>query len=158
MNNRDEIAGLITALDKMAPAGMALGLHIAFTAPRFMIQTYPRKWLEIYNAKGLLYHDPVVQWGFQNNGTIRWRELAEDDPKDVMGQASRFGMTHGVMVALSSSNIRSFGGFARSDRDFLDVEIDELESIVNQLHHATEHMSDEDIQALRDMSDRLTRG
>ncbi len=46
MDSRAKIARLITDVDAASPAGFALGLHIEYTTPRFMFQTYPKKWLE----------------------------------------------------------------------------------------------------------------
>ena len=160
MDNRAKIAGFITEVDRMCPAGFALGLHIDYTTPRFMFQTYPKKWVETYNARGLLMHDPVVQWGFEHTGFIRWRELVDDDPKGVMGQAKRYGMSHGVTISTDVGKSRSVGGFARSDRDYLDVEIDELHDLVMRLHHETlalKELSDSDVIALKMLSSRLTR-
>lgn len=160
MTNRAKIAGLITDVDKASPAGFALGLHIEYTTPRFMFQTYPKKWLEIYSARGLLVHDPVVMWGFEHAGAIRWRDLLDEDDRGVMAEARRYGMTHGVTIAIHSGKFRSIGGFARSDRDYFDVEIDELKALVWRLHDETAgltELSDADVIALKGMSKRLTR-
>jgi len=160
MDSRAKIARLITDVDAASPAGFALGLHIEYTTPRFMFQTYPKKWLETYSARGLLVHDPVVMWGFENAGTIRWRDLLDDDKRGVMAEARRFGMTHGVTVAINSGKFRSIGGFARSDRDYFDVEVDELAGLIGRLHEETAtltKLSDADVIALKGMSKRLTR-
>lgn len=160
MNQTADIATQIFELDLLSPAGFALGLQIDYTTPRFMFQTYPKKWLEVYNAKGLLMYDPVVQWGFQNTGAVRWRDLRDDDPKGVMTQAARYGMCYGITFSTTHGKSRSVGGFARSDRDYLDVEIDELAATVMQLHKMTAKLtklSNPDVIALKRMSNRLTR-
>lgn len=160
MDQKADIAALIFELDALAPAGFALGLHIEFTTPRFMFQTYPRRWLEIYNSKGLLMQDPVVQWGFENTGAIRWRELRDQDTRGVMAQAAQYGMKYGITFSTMQGKSRSVGGFARSDRDFLDVEIEELSDTVMRLHRMTaalKKLSDPDVTALKRLSDRLTR-
>lgn len=159
MDKRASIAGLLEAIDRMSPAGFAIALHIRYSSSDFLFQTYPPKWVEIYNERGYLMHDPVVTWCFENTGAIRWRDLEERDEKGVMREARRYGMLYGVSIALVEGGSRSIAGCARSDRDYLDVEITELQALVRELHGETAglgRLSEQDTAALQAMSIRLT--
>ena len=159
MTQRASIAALLHDLDLHSPAGFAIALHIRFSAPRYMFQTYAKRWLDHYDSAGLLVADPVVGWGMQNVGCITWAELESIDSLNVMGQAKDFGLMNGVAISIFSSGTRSIGGFARADRDFERAEIAEMERLLTQLHDATIDMpqlSREDQAALRALSIRLT--
>ena len=65
MTQRASIAALLHDLDQRSPAGFAIALHIRFTTPTYLFQTYPKRWLDHYSSAGLVVHDPVVRWGFQ---------------------------------------------------------------------------------------------
>ena len=70
--------------------------------------------------------DPMVFWGFGNDGTIRWSDIDLPDPHGILGQAAEFGLKYGVAVALGPTSSRTIGGFARDDREFSDDEIAEI--------------------------------
>lgn len=159
MTNRASIAALLHELDERSPSGFAIALHIRFTTPRYMFQTYAKRWLDQYNSMGMIRDDPVVRWGMQNTGRIRWVDLEAMDEMGVMERAKDFGLMNGVAIAFVISDSRSIGGFARADRDYNDAEIEELEDLLIQLHHATfglSELSASDRQALTDLSIKLT--
>lgn len=161
MDNKANIASVLADLDVMSPAGFAVALHIKYTTPSLLFQTYPTKWVDHYNAKGLVMYDPAVRWGFENTGAIRWRDQVDDDPYGVIQEAKRYGMTHGVTLAVFNGNSRTVAAFSRSDRDFLDVEIDEIHENLKVLHNDTlgiDQLSEADMAALKKMSVRLTHG
>lgn len=133
-------ADLLTTLGdliEVSPAGFAVGLHIRFTTPTFMFQTYPREWVEEYSRKGLLARDPTVAWAFANTGRITWADLEPSDTDRVFPQAAEHGLRHGLMVSLLREGSRSLGGFARSDRPFQEDEAERIESLLCRLHTAT---------------------
>lgn len=159
MDNRASIAGFLADIDEMTPGGFALGMHIGFSGPTFLFQTFPHQWVETYRDQGLQLVDPAVRWGFQNTGAIRWRELDDDDPKDVMGKAREHGLKYGVTIALVDGGSRTVGGCARADRDYLDTEIDAITGKALALHRATAGLSvlnEKDMEALTRMSIRLS--
>lgn len=159
MDQKANIASFLADLDEMSPAGFAIALHIKYTTATLLFQTYPTKWVEHYTSKGLVMHDPAVKWGFENTGAIRWRDQVDEDPYGVIQEAKRYGMTHGVTIALFDQMSRTVAAFSRSDRDFLDVEIDEIHEKLKMLHAATygiNQLSDADLIALKKMSIRLT--
>jgi len=159
MDKRVSIAAPLAELNEMSPTGFAIALHVQFSTPVFLFQTYPKDWSDHYTSHGLVLHDPAVRWGFNNTGTIRWRDQAEDDPAGVIEQARQHGLKYGISVALNQQGSRSIAAFSRGDRDFLDIEIDEIRDRVEILHRETagiETLPPDVVQALKDMSIRLT--
>lgn len=152
-----EISSILGALNKAAPAGYALGFHIQYTTPKFMFQTYSKEWLDHYSQNGLIMSDPMVAWGFENNGFCRWSDLV--DPAGIMEKADEYGMKFGVVYSTDAGGSRSIGGFARGDREFTDAEIAALRKDVDALHAATAEkaeLSPDTIAQLRNMSIMVT--
>lgn len=124
----------LAQLSDLAPKGYALGLHIRFAAAHLMIQTYDPRWTEIYTENGYMLADPMVFWGFGNDGAIRWSEIDLPDPHNIMGQAAQFGLKYGIAVTTGPTSSRTIGGFARDDREFTDAEIEKIRGLVEKLH------------------------
>jgi len=159
MQAQDQISDLLTRLHSENPAGFAIALHVRFTSPRYLFQSYDKEWLDTYSRDGLVLNDPVVRWGFANEGTIRWSEL--DDPSGVMIRAADHGLRHGAVIAFVRAGTRSMAGFARSDREHSDAEIAELKRILERLHDLTgkvETLSPAVHVTLKQMSIYLTHG
>jgi LuxR family transcriptional regulator len=159
MTKRASIAALLHDLDQRSPAGFAIALHIRFTTPTYLFQTYPKRWMDHYSSAGLVVHDPTVHWGLSNVGHIRWTDLEPIDPMGVLEQAKDFGIMNGVAIAVVSSRSRSIASFARADREYDDEEVRELEGGLARLHQATiglSQLSASDRQALTELSIRLT--
>jgi LuxR family transcriptional regulator, quorum-sensing system regulator SdiA len=157
--NRASVAALLHDLDQRSPAGCAIALHIRFSAPSYLFQSYPKRWMEQYSGSGLVMHDPTVHWGMSNVGWVRWRDLKAIDSRGVLERAKDFGIMNGVTIALLLGHSRSIASFARSDRDYECPEIAELTQVFEALHRATsglEPLTDDDRLALRDLSIRLT--
>ncbi len=127
----------IAALKAAAPSGFALGFHVVFTTPTYMFQTYPRAWLDLYAEKGFLMNDPIVHWGFENTGSVRWSDLKAADTSGILIRAAEFGLAYGVTVAIETDGSRSFGGFSRPDRDFTDAETQDLLKTFTDIHNLT---------------------
>jgi LuxR family transcriptional regulator len=156
---RAGLAALLHRLDEKSPAGFAIGLHIEFTAPRYMFQSYAKGWLDQYSAAGLLMFDPTVHWGMNNVGWIRWGDLERIDTHGVLELAKEHGIMNGVTIAIVVDRSRSIASFARADRDYETSEILDLERGFTDLHKATasvEDLTDDDRLALKDLSVRLT--
>lgn len=139
-------------LKEMAPAGYALGLHIRFASAQIMVNTYDPRWIEIYTNRGYMLCDPLVSWGFGTEGVIRWSALDYPDPHNVMGQAKEFGLKFGIALSHGDISSRSIGGFARSDREFLDSEIAQIQDLVRVIHREStppERLTGPQIEALR---------
>jgi LuxR family transcriptional regulator, quorum-sensing system regulator SdiA len=159
MTHRASIAALLHELDTRSPAGFAIALHVRFTRPTYLFQTYAQRWMDVYSAKGYVMHDPVVRWGLQNTGRALWSELAAIDTVGVLEDAKDYGMMSGVAIGIVESGSRSIGGFCRADRDYEEAEIEELEELLRRLHAATlglGRLSAGDQRALTELSIKLT--
>lgn len=152
-----EISETLGQLNKLAPTGYALGIHIEYTTPKFMFQTYAKDWLDYYSSHGLVMSDPMVAWAFQEVGFQRWSDL--DDPHGVMTKAAEFGMAFGLVVSIASDDSRTICGFANADREFSDEEIAEIEAHVANIHANTADTAQLDgntIEQLKKMSVMVT--
>lgn len=161
MDREDRISTLLARLHRASPAGFAIALHVHFTAPKYLFQSYAKDWLDTYSREGLVLTDPTVRWGFTNIGTIRWSELAADDHHGVFAQAASHGLRYGACVAKVERGSRSMASFSRSDRDLTDAEIEGLRADLGALHDLTESveaLSPSVHMTLKQMSIYLTHG
>lgn len=153
------VAALLHELDHRSPAGCAIALHIRFTTPTYLFQTYPKRWMDQYSTAGLVLHDPTVRWGMHNVGHVRWGELEAIDSEGVLDRAKDFGIMNGVAISVLTSGSRSIASFARADRDYDEREIEALEVAFTLLHHATAslgQLDESDRLALTQLSVKLT--
>ena len=156
---RGDIRRYIARLQDRSPSGFAIAFHIHFTTSDFLFQTYDQEWIDLYSKEGLVVHDPVVRWGFENTGWTRWSDLPYDDPRGVMAQAHRFGLTYGIAAGIEEGGSRSVAGFARADREYTDAEARVLLADATALHLATAvagRLSPEARAELRQMSVEYT--
>lgn len=159
MNYRTSIAVLLRDLDQRSPSGFAIALHIRFTTPAYLFQTYPRRWMDYYSEHGMVVNDPTVHWGLRNVGRIRWSDLEAMDSAGVLEAARNHGLENGLTVAILNGGTRTIASFARPDRNYDDFEMDEIEEMLVELHEHTAtfpELTDDDRRALRDLSIRLT--
>ena len=155
MNEETIVNQRLKEMQELAPTGFALGFHVVFTTPVFMFQTYPKAWLDEYAARGFLMQDPIVHWGFENVGKIRWSELADKDSAGVLEASAGHGIRYGITCAVESQGSRSFGGFSRGDREFTDQEADDLFEGFEDIHNTTAQSKAIDqtsVDALKKMS------
>jgi len=127
----------LAELQELCPKGFAVALHVNFTTPRFLFQTYERDWMREYSSKGMVLDDPTVRWGLEHEGLIDWAELETDDAKGVLAQARAHGLNHGFTLALVDTDSRSVGSFVREDRAFRDEEKEQVQARFRSLHEAT---------------------
>jgi LuxR family transcriptional regulator, quorum-sensing system regulator SdiA len=161
MQKNINIMKSLSDLDQLCSAGYAIALHISYTTPKFLFQTYNRKWMETYSQQGLVLKDPTVLWGFENDGSIRWDALADLDTAGVLSLARQFGIAHGFTFATNQNDSRSIASFARNDRESSESEIAEISRIVRDLHDYTAEIdgfSPEEMAQLKNMSVAFTRG
>ena len=161
MKHKSIISPLLEELNPLCPSGYALALHITFTTPNFLFQTYDKKWTEHYTQNGMVLFDPVVRWGFENTGITTWGALKEDDKNGVLDKASEFGLKYGTVISLIDGESRSIGGFARPDRDHTDDETATLKTLLLKIHQHTAdspELSEFDRAALKSLSVSLTHG
>ncbi|MEJ6709031.1 MAG: autoinducer binding domain-containing protein [Amylibacter sp.] len=124
-------------LEELAPAGYVLGLHIRYNSATLMFRTYPEAWMNVYTQNGYMMTDPLVAWGVANQGCSRWSALTVPDPNNVLKQAREFDLNYGIAVSCGLETSRTIGGFARSDREFTDQEIQDVHDIVLHMHRET---------------------
>jgi LuxR family transcriptional regulator len=122
---------------QIAPAGHYIALRIGFAFPVEEVNQLPPPWVEHYTSQRYMLFDPVIRWVYGNTGAVRWSDIEMDDPRKVLPQAQTFGLRYGVAVACYAHNDegqRSFGSFARSDREFNDLEIRLLNAYIVRRH------------------------
>ncbi|MDR9428733.1 MAG: autoinducer binding domain-containing protein [Salibaculum sp.] len=137
MADKQDIRTVLVRLENQSPTGFAIAFHIKFTTPEFLLQTYPKDWIDLYSERGYVMSDPIVRWGFSETGVMSWADLATWDDAGVLAESERFGMKHGVAISIEAEGTRSVAGFARSDRDFTGEEVARLKADVEALHRMT---------------------
>lgn len=121
----------------IASAGYYVALRIGFAFPTDERNEFPESWIDFYTHNGLMLFDPSVRWVYENFGAIRWSEIEIDDPRNVLMKASTFGLNYGVVVCCTSDDsdgLRTYGSFARQDREIFDDEILILSNCLTNLH------------------------
>lgn len=141
MDPIENIQTRLGAIGQIADAGFAMALHIRFTTPSFLFQSYSDAWHDYYSRNGLVMHDPTVRWGFENSGVVSWSKLAANDPMNVLGAAKDHGMAHGLTYATQASDSHSVASFSHSTREFDTAEQAELLAQVDRIHAETLLMS-----------------
>ncbi len=118
--------------------GYFVGLHIRFAAPLMQFQTYGQDWSDHYSEKAYALRDPTIAWGFSTTGACRWSAFPIPDPFNILNDAAKFGLVYGMTCSCGPINSRTIASFARSDREFMDDEIEAISKTVQRLHDITE--------------------
>ena len=132
------IAQYLGKLEKLCDLGFALAIHIRYTRPTLLYQTYSQAWVDHYSMKGYMLTDPTVIWGLEHVGRIRWSDLTGQDSVGVFNDALAFGLTNGSTYATGPAASRTIASAAKSGADFTGAETDEFCRIVDAIHDATE--------------------
>ena len=135
---------ILDRLDVLGPGGHAMALHVDFTTPRYLLQSYSKEWAAHYAAHGLVMKDPAVRWGLRHDGIAEHDLLVEKDEHGVFEQAKAFGLNHWAVVATSAQDSKSIGAFARAQEPFSDEDRLEARDLFEQLHELTALAQDED--------------
>ncbi len=121
-------------LRDLAPAGYYLALRLGFAFPTDEVNCLPRDWVRHYARNSYVMRDPVVRWAYANTGWVRWSDLTPDAQEiEVLNKARDFKLIFGTVISIAARE-RSFGMFARSDREFTTAEIDRLHRLVQMMH------------------------
>lgn len=126
----DEIA-------KFATSGYYIAIRVGYAFPRVEINRWPSTWTNSYVSNGLMPDDPTVRWIYGSSGSIRWSAINIPDPRAVMKMAAACKMKYGASIVHLDEGpeaLRSFGSFARPDREFTDQEIEYLREVVVRMH------------------------
>jgi LuxR family transcriptional regulator len=140
----DQVSEILTDLKTISPTGFAIALHIDFTTPRFLIQTYDDAWMQYYSSNGLHMKDPAVLWGFQNNGMASDDDLMALDSHGVFEDAKRFGLNNWAVLSTAEHGSKSISAFSRPDRGFNEAERARLSEDFQKLHSITLSAADAD--------------
>ena len=122
---------------QLAPSGHYIALRIGFAFPLEEVNALPAAWVEHYTNHRFMLFDPIIRWSYSNVGACRWSEIPLDDPKKVIAQAQTFGMRFGATVSVFDGGMdaqRSFASFARSDREYTDLELKLLKAYLTRRH------------------------
>lgn len=139
----------------LAPAGHYLALRVSFHYPLTEVNALPGAWVETYRASGLMLSDPVFRWVHTEVGVSRWSAIGGDDPRAVLALAAEHGLRFGLAVSVldpGRAGHRSWGTFARADREFDAAEATLLEAHVrarHQAHRIPTNVTQAEIDALR---------
>jgi LuxR family transcriptional regulator len=142
MSERKAISVLLEDLDRLAPMGYTVGLHIRFATPLVYKSSYPAPWVEHYNNHSYYLRDPLVFWGVGVEGTTRWSDIPLPDPFGVMKKAASYGLNYGAVSSYGPISSRSIVGIGRSDREFTDQELGQLREVTIRLHIEAKPPSD----------------
>jgi aldose 1-epimerase/LuxR family transcriptional regulator len=121
----------------IAPAGHYVALRLGFISPEEELNTFPSNWIDHYTSNGLALYDPLMRWIYSSHGAVRWSALDLPDPMAVMSAYARFGMPFGAVVCVTADEERprrTFGYFAREDRELSQHELGELEATLRAVH------------------------
>ena len=132
------ISALLAQLRGFCDRGFALAIHIRYTRPTLLFQTYAQDWADHYSEKGYMLSDPVVGWGLTNTGWVAWADLVANDPVGVIADAVAHGLTNGWTYAVGPASSRTIAGLPRSGAPFTAQERTELATIVDDIHALTE--------------------
>lgn len=135
-----EMAHLDARLRAIAPMGYTLIIHIRNLTPEHYVSTYPARWVEVYTERQYLLFDPVSIWSRTNSGRVRWSEISAGNYSPASRHIMNLAREHGLIYGggISRNSIEETGTLsclfcAREDRELTDRELDEVESIFNQL-------------------------
>ena len=141
-------------LSALCDTGYLLAVHIRYTRPTLLFTTYPGVWLEHYGENGMMMVDPVVRWAMAETtqiGVALWRDLASDDPAQVVASAARHGLHNGMSFAIGPITSRTIGSVT-SSQPFPSAATDQVHTLIAAIHTLTdgvEHMPESTVEALR---------
>lgn len=154
MSKSDQLANLLKQMAAHCDTGFALAIHIRYTRPSLLFQTYEEEWNSYYSRNGLMLSDPVVVWGLQNTGLVVWDSLADVDEAKVLVAARDHGLRNGITYATGSPSSRTITGWTKSGDPFTQAELDDLVRIANEIHELTEgieNFGEAELQSLREL-------
>lgn len=131
------VAALLRELGGLCDRGFALAIHIRYTRPTLLYQTYTQEWGDYYSENGFMLVDPTVHWGLSNVGAIEWDQLVPQDSSGVIAAARTYGLINGWTYAVGPTTSRSLGSLARSV-PFTSDSRARCCTIIDEIHTVTE--------------------
>jgi LuxR family transcriptional regulator len=132
------IAQKLGEMRGICDTGFALAVHIRYTRPTLLYQTYKQDWADHYSEMGYMLSDPTVHWGLANVGSMDWDKLATHDPEGIIEAARSYGLVNGWTYATGPANSRSLGSMTRS-KPFSDAQRTALCGLIDTIHAETEN-------------------
>lgn len=145
----------------LAPAGFYAALRLGYFSPEEELNHFSPAWTDHYTINGLALHDPLMRWIYSGSGARRWSALDIPDPVGVLTAYQAYGMRFGAVVCVTANEERprrTFGYFARSDREFTPAELSELEGLLRAAHFHEEEPEPSLTRAQTDALRLLSRG
>ena len=133
-----QVSSLLSQLARKCDSGFAIAVHIRYTRPSLLYQTYAQDWNDHYSEQGYMLTDPVVHWGLTQTGWVAWDDLLDKDTAGVLADAKKFGLNHGWTYAVGDAHSRTISGHTRSDTTFSDQDRAEIIAIIDEIHTLTE--------------------
>lgn len=134
----EAVAQKLGEMRTLCNTGFALAIHIRYTRPTLLYQTYDRAWSDTYSEKGYMLSDPVVGWGLGNSGWIEWSSLTEHDPQGVIADAVAHGLMNGWTYSTGPAASRTIAGLPRSGAAFSPQERAAMAALVDEAHEIAE--------------------
>ena len=131
------VAALLGRLRRVCDTGFALAVHIRYTRPALLYQTYDREWVDHYSAKGYMLSDPTVHWGLSNVGAMDWNQLVGQDPEGIIQAAYDHGLANGWTYATGPTTSRSLGSMTKRTPFTADQRRD-ICQIIDDIHAETD--------------------
>lgn len=104
-------------MDAEASHGCAIGLAFDGGQPERSHFSYPKEFLERYDAEKLAQTDHTLKVGFANDGIFFWSDLvAQHGPSPAFEVAAEFGMTDGVCIAVTVMGRKSIASISTDPR------------------------------------------
>ena len=122
----------LSKLEQVADTGFLLAFGLRFGYPHYLLNRFPKDWVEIYERERLAFGDPVASWVISQTHAIRWSELKAPDPRNVMRRAAQHGLIYGATFVSQYDRRRSFLSVARADREITDHEMQMLDGMLDR--------------------------
>ena len=131
------IAELLDKLKTICDRGFALAVHIRYTRPTLLYQTYAQEWADHYSEMGYMLLDPTVHWGLANVGSMDWDMLTAHDPEGIIQAARDHGLSNGWTYAVGPPTSRSLASMTRAT-PFTEAQRNQVRAIIDEIHDITE--------------------
>ncbi|MEO6298858.1 MAG: autoinducer binding domain-containing protein [Paracoccaceae bacterium] len=132
-----EIDALLGKLKAICDRGFALAVHIRYTRPTLLYQTYAQDWSDHYSEKGYMLSDPTVHWGLANVGSMDWDMQVDQDPEGVIKAARNYGLINGWTYAVGPATSRSLASMTKTT-PFTEEQRNQVRAAIDEIHALTD--------------------
>lgn len=108
---------LLARLHEIAEDGVAIGLGFnQMGQPKEHLCTYDDAWQKHYWENELIFSDPVIAFGVNNLGAVRWSDVTAGGAANAVTIARDFGLTNGIVLSVQVDGERAIAGLATRSR------------------------------------------